>query len=131
MTHELTTSQTFQERMLARIREQMGDLMTDDDLRALVATAMQKAFFESRVDASGYNRVEKPPLFVELIEKQMREEVGKAAARWVEDNPESVAKAISASIEKGIFGMVMAHFDSKVAGPLWQLHNALQQKGVL
>jgi hypothetical protein len=117
--------------MFAKIREQMGDLMTDDDLRALVATAMQKAFFEPRIDRSHYNTVEKPPFFVELVEKQMRAEVAKAAAQWMVENPEAVSKAITETIQKGIFGMVVSHVESKTSGPLWTLAEQLRQKGVL
>ena len=32
--------------MFARIRDQMGDLMTEEDLKKLVDGAMHKAFFE-------------------------------------------------------------------------------------
>jgi hypothetical protein len=129
--NEITTTQSFQERMFEKIRDQMGDLLTDEDLQKLVSTAMQKAFFEPRIDSSSYNRFERPPYFVELIEKQMREAVAKAASQWVVDNPELVSKAITEALEKGVFGMALSYFESKALTPLMMLQSQLQQKGVL
>lgn len=39
---DIATTKTFQERMFEKIRDQMGDLMTDEDLKKLVDAAMQK-----------------------------------------------------------------------------------------
>jgi hypothetical protein len=131
MTAEIATSQSFQERMFAKIRDQMGDLMTDDDLKKLVDVAMKKAFFEDRRTGEGYHSTVKPPLFVELIEKQLREEVSRVVAQWVAEHPEDVTKAIDAALAKGIFGLVVQHFESKTSMPLYQLAENLKQKGLL
>lgn len=129
---DIATTQAFQERMFAKIRDQMGDLMTDDDLRKLVDAAMQKAFFEPRTESNGhYGTKQVPPLFVVLITDLMREEVAKAVTQWVRDHPKDVSASITAAIEKGVAGMVMASFESRVFGPLQTFDSALRAKGLL
>jgi hypothetical protein len=129
--NQLATTQAFQERMFAKIRDQMGDLMTDDDLRNLVAAAMQKAFFEPRESADRYTTRRLPPLFVELITELMTVQVKTAVTQWVEANPDTVSKAITAAIEKGVHGMVMSSFESKVQSSLTEFENSLRARGVI
>ncbi len=133
MSTDIAPTKAFEERMFEKIRDQMGDLMTDDDLRKLVGAAMQKAFFEPRVQpGNGYGSpTTLPPLFVALIEKQMTEAVRAAVSQWVADHPEEVAKVLKETIEAGIFNMMASHFASKTSWPLQQLLSALQAKGVL
>ncbi len=62
MSNELQMTQDFQTRIFKRIRESIGDLMTDEDLRKLIEAAMQKAFFtEVKIEGNYYNptRVER------------------------------------------------------------------------
>lgn len=125
----ITTTAAFQERMFEKIRDQMGDLLTEEDLKRLVESAMQKAFFEPRTDARGYNTG--PPLFVSMIEKQMQQAVSKAVSDWVAAHPEEVAKVLKETIEAGIFNMMISHFASRTSWPLQELLNKLQSKGIL
>ena len=133
MSTDLAPTKTFEQRMFEKIRDQMGDLMTDEDLRKIVSTAMQKAFFEPRViPASGYNSsTTLPPLFVSMIEQHMQKSVSTFVSKWVEDHPEEVTRVLKETIEAGIFNMMASHFAQKTTWPLQQLMSTLQGKGVL
>ena len=133
MSTDITPTKAFEERMFEKIRDQMGDLMTDEDLRRLVATAMQKAFFEPRVmPGNGYGSpTTLSPLFVSMIEQHMKESVSTIVSQWVADHPEEVAKVLKETIEAGIFNMMASHFASKTSWPLQQLFSALKEKGIL
>jgi hypothetical protein len=131
---EVQMSQDFQARIFSKIRESIGDLMTDDDLRKLVEAAMQKAFFtEVPVPGDYYGRSPKvePPHLVQLVKTLLDERVKAAAQKWLEDHPEEVTKAINDAIGKGIFGILQNYIESKTSTPLWQLAESLRQKGVL
>lgn len=41
-TNDLSTNTTFQQRMFDKIRDQMGELLTDVELKAIVEKAMGK-----------------------------------------------------------------------------------------
>jgi len=130
-TTAVATPETFQERMFIRIRESMGDLMTDDDLKKVVDTAMQKAFFEERRIQDGYHTKTLQPYFVELIQKEMKDQVSNQISAWIAEHPEEVSKCITETLEKGIYGMMVSHFESKMHAPLWELNTKLSQKGLL
>jgi pyruvate-formate lyase len=131
MSNEIATNESFQERMFKRVREQMGDLMTNDELKKIVDTAMQKAFFEERRDNSGYNTKYLPPLFVEMIEKEVSTQVRSAVIDWLKEHPEDVTKAIDEALAKGFFELVQQHMQNQIRQPLYQFAEQLRQKGVL
>lgn len=129
---EIATSKTFQERMFERIKEQMGDLLTEEDLKKMVDAAMHKAFFENVVIRNHYGQdTVKPPAFVQMIEAQTKGLVEKAVKNWIDDHPELIAKAITEALEKGMFNMAVSYFEQKTTFPLQDLATKLMQKGVL
>jgi ATP-dependent 26S proteasome regulatory subunit len=134
MTTEITTSKTFQDKMFERIRDQMGDLLTEEDLKKMVDAAMQKAFFDPIIERNSYGSVTNPngpSAFVKMIEKLMTEQVGKEIRVWLDAHPEEVTKALTESLEKGMFKMALNYFESKTYAPFQELVIKLQQKGVL
>lgn len=126
----VATPQAFQERMFNRIREQMGDLMTDDELKALLDSAMQKAFFEERVlrDSYGNVRESKPPYFVELVQKELQNKVQVAAQEWMANNPETVEKLIQETIAKGMANLVLDYLSQQAQTPLYTFANELRSR---
>ena len=131
MTTEIATTKSFQDRMFERIRDQMGDLMTNDDLKKIVEAAMQKAFFEERVDRSSYNPVTHPSLFVVMLQNLLKEQMKDAVQQWLADHSEEVSKAINETLSKGITKIMQDHIDSKAQQPLFNLYGELTRKGVL
>lgn len=133
MNTEIATTQSFQERMFERVREQMGDLMTDEELKKIVDAAMQKAFFEERIEKDNYDRISgrKPPLFIELIKNEMEKAVKEQTQAWLSSHEEVVVNAIQEMIGKGFLQIVQEHVDQKARQPLWDFASQLRQKGVL
>lgn len=130
MSNEVVTNQDFQTRMFERIRGQLGDMMTDDDLKRIVEAAVQKSFFEGRIERRQYgNDVHHPPLFVELVAKEVRPAVERAAADWVEANKEQVIAAIKGAISEGGYGLVQSHINSMLAPGIFAMQQAMRDKG--
>ena len=126
-TIEMTKS--FQERVYERIRDSIGELMTDADLKVLVDAACQKAFFEERLVASSYGSpTRKPSLIVEEVEKLLRPQVGDAVKQWCLNHPEDIKKIIDEAIAKGMFGMVEQYFTSMVANAFPGMYENLHQR---
>lgn len=133
MSTAVTTTQDFQQRMFERIRDQMGDLLTDEDLKKLVDAAVQKAFFENvktpRSYGGGYEEGE--PVLVTLLRRHLQDKVGESVQAWLNAHPEEVAKAINETISKGVTKIMQDHIDSRCNGPLWNLAHTLKEKNVL
>lgn len=128
MANEIATNETFQQRMFEKIRDQMGDLLTDDELKKLLANAVEKAFFEPT--RGSYNSVE-PPMFVKLIQKAMENRVHSAVTEWMNENPEQMEKAIQDVLKNGMFSAVMTVFEQRMSHPIHMLAENLRQQGVL
>jgi hypothetical protein len=133
MTNEISTTKNFQEKMFERIREQMGDLMTEDDLKALVDSAMKKAFFEPAYEKDLYGnlRITKDSVFINLIRKEMEIKVSEAIKTWLVEHPEEVSKAIDETIAKGMFSLIQQHIEKITMQPMLQFADQLRAKGLI
>ncbi len=132
MSTEITTSKTFQERMFERVREHMGDLLTEEDLKKIVDTALQKAFFEERKIrlGVGYRDEIRPAIFVEMIQTELQEQVKKALVQWLQDNNEVVQQTIEKVIQEGITKVVMQTLEARMTAPLYSFADQLRSQGV-
>ena len=132
MSTDSTTSKTFQEKMFERIRDQIGDLMTEEDLKKIVEVAMQKAFFEPVVELGRYgDKTTTDPIFVKQIRQLMLENVSLKISAWIKEHPEEITKTLNECIGKGMSGIVLSYFDQKLNWPLQQFANDLRSKGLL
>ena len=132
MNDAAATTATFQEKMFAHIRDQMGDLMTDEDLKALVDTAMHKAFFEPvTIRNSWGSPTQGDPVFITMVQKELESQVRTAIQEWLKEHPEEVSKAIDNALAKGIFGLIQQHIERTSFAPMQMLSDQLKAKGVL
>lgn len=131
MTNEIEPTKDFQTRMFERIRDQIGDLMTEDDLRKIVASALERALFEPVKELDGYRTIQHESRLVQMIERHLKPKVEEAVREWVKGNDEKIHQTIDATLAKGITAIVSQHFESRFAWPLQQLAQTLQQKGIV
>ena len=104
---DIATHQTFEDRMMGRIRESIGELMSDEDLRKIVERGVEKALFDRRElpkqDYGGYRRVEEAPSIVETAAREyLDDKVTECVREWITDNPDRFEQIIGETIEKGI-----------------------------
>lgn len=118
MSESLTTPASFEDKMMARIKESMGDLMTDDQLRGILEKGVEKAFFERRtVDAGGYNnRREVPSLADQAVKAYLEERMQATVKEWIAANPEKMQEVIQNMIDKGLLQSVAAAFENVFRG---------------
>jgi glucosamine 6-phosphate synthetase-like amidotransferase/phosphosugar isomerase protein len=129
---EIETTRSFQEKMFEKIREQIGTLMTEEDLRKLVQAAMQKAFFENVKCKNHWGEVkEEPPVFETKLRELMREQVSMAMQKWINEHPEEIKAIVNRVIEKGIVDIVFEHIRQETSGPMQQLAQSLRDQGFL
>lgn len=134
MTTEVTTNESFQERMFKRVREQMGDLMTEAELKTIVDTALHKAFFEERVIKSSHWNTpdtKKPSAFVELLQEELKQPIREGIQAWLAEHPEKVNEVITETIGKGFLGILHSYIEQKTNEPIFRFANDLRNMGVL
>lgn len=120
------------ERIYDRVKDQLGDMVTDDDLRPLIDRAMQDAFFTPRIKKDIYDRIveHKPPYLVEMIGQAINARVQERVDEWFTTHPEVAAQAIEAVIAKGLLRVTIERLEAKMAEPLYQMTQALRDKGI-
>lgn len=121
--------QTLQERVGARIREQIGDLLTDEDLKRLVETALHDAFFKREVlqtDSWSRPTKYKEARIVEIVQDLLKDRVDTAVKSWLDANQEEFEKHIDDAIGKGLIGFLTTWIDDKFRNDLYNFGNALK-----
>lgn len=130
--NEIETTKTFQEKMFEKIREQIGTLMTEDDLKKVVDAAMQKAFFENIKYADRWGAIkEEPPVFVANFRELMRQQVHSAMEKWIQEHPEEISKIINEVIRDGIVNIVVGHIEDRTKSSMQNLASDLLSNGIL
>jgi hypothetical protein len=132
MSTELEKATDFQTRMFEKIREQMGELLTDAELKQIVEKAMDKAFTERvqthRVGRYGSQEVfEVEAPFVGMVRDLLAPSVHKVVAGWLTAHPDEVKKIIDDALKDGIVKMVVQYFENKVSGPISEMRYKMEQ----
>ncbi len=129
MVSDLAATASFQEKMYERIRDSIGDLMSDEDLKKLTETAVERAFFEPRYTEQRYGSPLKlDSLFVELMRNLLSDRVEKALAAWLTEHPNEIKKLINETIERGVLGLAAKCFENLMSMPMQEFGRQLEQR---
>lgn len=122
-------SQTFEQKVRDRVREQIGELLSDEDLSKIVQAGLKDAFFEPRrVDGDRYGAT-KEPLIHEIIRPLLEKRVREQVDAWFEANKTEIGVTVSRLLEMGVGNAVIQAIGYRFNAPL---ANAFQDfiKGV-
>lgn len=125
MTTAIETPQTFEDRMKARIKESIGDLITDEDLTKMVARSMEEVFFRERRIRRGYNDDVIPPLLNEIVQKELTEQVRSAVYAYIHEHGAEVEKIIKDVLQQGIGAALVTAVTHKFQGDMFLLQQNL------
>lgn len=132
MTTAVATTQDFQERLFQKIRADIGTLMTDEELKSLVAKTMERVFFTPEIEKDnwGHERSKKPPKIEQLIQEIMQPSLTAAMRTWLDEHPDVVKKALDDALAGGLASSVLRAFDlilsAQFANMQVNLNQALQ-----
>lgn len=121
-------SKSFEERMFDQIKSQMGDLLTAEELKKILETAIEKAFFSERKDGCGYHAKTIEPLFVEMIRKELSPLIRAGAERWLEDNKDRVEEILQQQLGENACQFVANAFASLMSEPMQRFSYELQSR---
>lgn len=123
---DIVESKTFEQRMKERIRDSIGDLISDEDLTKMVDRSLEEVFFKPRPNpkyASYYNAGEPAtiqPLLHELVKEVMEANVQAAVREWIGSNQEEVNAIIQKVVQEGSGTAILKALDNMFS---YQLSN--------
>lgn len=129
----VVTTKDFEERLFEKIRSDIGSLMTDEQLKKLVETAMERTFFQDRVELDRYGSVNsrKPPHITELVKGLLATKVQEAVNEWLKEHPDEIRKVIEEALRGGMTDAltraIRGLIDSTFAQMQYNLQQALEQ----
>jgi hypothetical protein len=100
--NDIAKEKTFQERMIDRIREDIGKLMTDEELSKIVERAMEEIFFKPTKVEDGWRTERRPPFVHKLIKDLLKDAVYREISIFITNNNELVLKEIKEVITQGM-----------------------------
>ena len=121
--NEITQQKSFQEKMQERIRESIGDLITDEELSKLIKTAVEDVFFNphqvktlDRWGSTTYKEI--PPMLPEIVKDLLHDRVSECMKTWLEEHHEEVSKQLDATLREGLLQVVVRWFNDQIKLPL-------------
>ena len=126
----LTPQQSFQQKLMDRIRDDIGELMPDEALSEIVGKAIEKSFFEERETKDGYyghHRTEIPWL-VKLTRDELNLRVHAAVTKWFGENDEKVRAMVQERFDEGIVACSVRAINGMFQGPMMNLQAKIDDR---
>lgn len=125
---------TFEQRLMSRVRDSMGDLMTDEDMKKIIERSIEKTLFEKRVDTektTSYTTFYKPPMMEEIVTELFREQMQKAVLDWLEKNPKAVEEHIQQVINEGVLTGIISALEYRFSNLTNSIANLAVENGFM
>lgn len=131
----IVENKNFEEKMKDRIKESIGDLITDEELKKLLDAAMYDVFFKPiKVKVSSWETKDGPSYLQGIVKELLDEKVRSVIKDYIDNHTEDVEKTIKTVVENGIGAAMMAAINSMFSTQIYQFQSniqaALQNKGI-
>lgn len=122
MTNEVAKPTSFEEKMRERIRESLGDLISDEELTKLIKKGIEEAFLAPVPvkNQYGQRQYDGPPFIVQVVKELMTAQVQACVKQWFFEHPEECKKIIADVLQRGLGQAVLSAFDQRFSSELQQ-----------
>lgn len=111
-----------------RIKDSIGDLMTDEDLRKIMERGVEKALFQPRDGRDGYGYTRsKESLVDEAVHKFLEQQMQAAVDKWVDSNADKLKEAVDKAIVLGAGECAIRAMDSRMNTALYELGQRMNE----
>ena len=120
---------SFQEKISDKIKESIGDLITDEDLKPLVEKSIEQLLTEDRIvprGGSSYGNDTLPPLLQEILMPILRTQISKAVDAHIAEHPEIFTSFIEGAIKDGFLQMMIIHLNNRLNMPLMDFQQKVE-----
>lgn len=131
--NDVTTQKSFEERMIEQFKANIGNLMTDDEMRKIIERGMENLFFTPKYTKSKqypYNEeLSAPPLAYTLAEKMFRESAEAVLMRWMVDNKERMFELLEKQLcNENLQSLMMQMFSQMFMSPIHAASDHVRQQ---
>ena len=105
---------TLEERVAKKLRESIGELITEADLGSIVKRGIDEVFFTERtVEVNRYGQPSKkiPPLIHQLILESINDKLVEIIDVWVKDHETEVTAIIENTVSDGVALSILRRFN--------------------
>lgn len=107
MADEVVVAQTFEQKMKSKIRDSIGDLISEEELSKMVTRSMEEIFFTPRKNPKKdyYNSREPdtlPPLIHEIVKECLQPAVNTVVNDYVKTHSDEVLQEINKVVTAGV-----------------------------
>ena len=134
MTQVAEIPKSFEDKLKARLKDSIGELISDEDLTALVNKSLQSVFFDRRPNPkyTGYSSSEEPatlaPLLHEITKELLTPLMKEKIDIYIKENPQLIVDTVKAVVENGAGAAMIATLNNQFNGIFYNmLQNAQQQ----
>lgn len=125
---DVTAPKSFDDRMLEMLRDNLGKMMTDEEMKRILERGIEKLLFQPRTTVvhSGYNgTVQKDPLIQEMLQKELQPLLAPVLAKWMEENKERLEEIIAEVLGKNQQEMLAKALDAMFSNAFTSFRFAL------
>ncbi len=125
---EIAKQQSFQEKISDKIKESIGDLITDEDLKPLIESSIKSLLLEKRKVPrnSGYGTDTTPALLDEILRPHLDTQLRILAEEYFTANPKVLREAIDKVLGDGILTAIHRVIESRMYGPIERLSQEIE-----
>lgn len=118
MSTDIVQSKTFEEKMQARFRESIGDLIDDETIKGIVERGIEQTFFKKKVTTEGSSWSQKTIYHDSLIEEIIKETINKEIHEITLAKIDDYFKENNEKIHKQIMDEIKNNIDSAILNSL-------------
>ena len=123
--NDLVQNKTFEERMRERIREDIGKLLTDEELSTMIKKCIDDIFFKPRKNDYGKDE---PPLLYEIVRELLEPTVLQIAKEYINANQNEVIKVIKDTVTMGMGTALIKSFNEVFRIDEYRLQNEIIER---
>lgn len=128
MPDEIVQQKSFQARMKERIRDSIGELLTDEELKKMIDRTMEEVFFSSReVDDGRWNKKTIPPMMHTIVEKLVSSRVEQEVKTYMEVHHGRILQLIRDALEQQLAESIINGFARVFQSPMQELAFSMEE----
>jgi uncharacterized hydantoinase/oxoprolinase family protein len=128
-TTAITENLSFKEKLMERIRDSIGDLISDDDLKNILEAGVDSALFERREIKDDYGRIKTIPSLVdEAVSTHIKERLDARVKEWLLENPEKLEQAVNEAVTDGLGKILVQSVSNMFRNELYNFQASIETR---
>jgi len=121
--NDIVKSKSFEDKMKDRVKESIGDLMTDEDLSKIVHRSMEEIFFTEKEIKNSWGSVTKTiqPLSHEMVREILTPLIKVKMNQFIKQHSSIIEDHIKTVIDNGLSKLMLKSVDSYMENKFQQI----------